>query len=101
MGHPDDAFIYFNLVVFKCMGILLACKSLYLCAVTVEVKKGIGFPGTKGTDSCALLHGCWESEPDPLAEKPMYLSTEPSFQIQDPEFPVGSQRMLEPRVYKL
>lgn len=64
MGHSDDTFIDFNLVVFKCMGILLACKSLCLCAVSMEAAEGIRCPGTEVTDSCALLHGCWESDPD-------------------------------------
>jgi hypothetical protein len=36
------------------------------------------------TDSCELPCGCWELNPDPLEEQPVFLSTEPS--LQPPHF---------------
>ena len=38
----------------------------------------VRYPGAGGTDGFELLCSCWESNPDPLEEQSMLLTTEPS-----------------------
>jgi hypothetical protein len=45
--------------------------------------KGVRFPETGVRDNCKLSCGCWELNLDPLEEKPMPLTAEPSLQPQD------------------
>jgi hypothetical protein len=42
----------------------------------LETKEGVRFPWTGVTDGCELPCGCWESNPGPLQEQPMLLTTE-------------------------
>ena len=42
------------------------------------VSKGDRFPETGDTNSCELPCGCWESNPGPLEEQPVFLTVEPS-----------------------
>lgn len=46
-----------------------------------ESQKRASDPLGPVTDSCELPHGCWESNPDPLQEQPVLLTTEPSLQF--------------------
>lgn len=42
--------------------------------------EGVRSPGTRVTDRCEQLCGCWELIPHPLEEQPMLLTTEASLQ---------------------
>lgn len=44
-------------------------------------KEDVRSPGTGVTDSHEPSWGCWESNPDPLEEQPVFLTTEPSLQL--------------------
>lgn len=37
------------------------------------------------TDNCEPLCECWESNPSPLEDQPMFLTTEPFHQLQEAE----------------
>jgi hypothetical protein len=54
-----------------CISVLPACVS-------------VRFPGTRITDSCELLRGCWELNLGPLEEQSVLLTAEPS--LQPPNF---------------
>jgi hypothetical protein len=49
-----------------------------LCALVFCVHVYLGV-----IDSCELLCGCWDLNPDPLEEQSVPLTTEPSFQPWD------------------
>lgn len=66
------SFYNFSNFYFMCTDVLSACMS-------VSDDPGI-------TDSCELPCGCWESNLGPLEEQSMLLTTEPSFQLQGPNF---------------
>ena len=53
-----------------CISVLPACVS-------------VRFPGTRITDSCELLCGCWELNLGPLEEQPVLLTAEPSLSVLD------------------
>ena len=42
--------------------------------------EGVRSPGTGVIDSCELSYGCWELNPGPLEEQPVFLTSEPSLQ---------------------
>jgi hypothetical protein len=44
---------------------------MYVC-------EGVKNPGTGATDKCELPCGCWELNPGPLEEQPMFLTTDSS-----------------------
>lgn len=58
-----------------CMGVLPAYVSvLAWCPWSQE--ELVGYPGTIVTEDCKLTYGYWESNPDPLKEQPVILTTE-------------------------
>lgn len=46
------------------MGVSVACMSVYhMCAMPVEARRSIVFPGIGVRDGCELTHVCCESKP--------------------------------------
>ena len=45
-----------------------------------RLHEGVGYPGTRVTDSCELLCRDWELSLGPLEEQPVLLTAEPSLQ---------------------
>lgn len=52
------------------------CRILWNCSY----RHGVGSSRTVVTDGCELLRDCWELDPGCLAEQPVFLATETSFQ---------------------
>jgi E3 ubiquitin-protein ligase NEDD4 len=52
-------------------------------------EKAIRSPGTVVTDCCELPCGCWKSNPGPVEEQPVLLTSEPSGEV-----PSGQKLML-------
>ena len=60
--------------------------------------EGVESPGTGVTESCELPCGCWDLNPGPLEEQPVFLSAESSLQpkvIVLDLFPGKSCRVME------
>jgi hypothetical protein len=52
-------------------------------------------PGTGVTNSCELLHCCWEWNPGPLKEQSVFLSAEPSLdELQNDKRPHWQKEIL-------
>ena len=52
-----------------CVGVMLACMSIYHMHTVAMASKRVLHPmGTGLTDSCELLCGCWASNPGPQDE---------------------------------
>ena len=67
--------------IFMCIGALPVC-----------ISEGVRSPRTEATDRCELPRGCWELNPGPLEEQPVFLTTEPSV-----HFSVSAVNLPEPR----
>lgn len=75
----QEGFIYFYCM---CVGVWLACVSVYMLAWWPQrPEEGIGSSGTRVTDGSLLLCLLWDSNPDPLLELLVLLTTEPSHHV--------------------
>lgn len=86
------AFISLNDILFKiCLILQLILFYGYLCFVCMSVyhlcpwcpwnpEDGVQLPRIGVTDGCELLGGCWETNPGPLKEQPLFLTAESSLQ---------------------
>jgi hypothetical protein len=64
-----------------CMGVLPACLCIrHMPTAHRGQKKSVRFPGTGVPDSHNPPCGCWEMNPGPLEEQPVFLTAELSFQ---------------------
>ena len=48
-----------------------------MCAVPMEVRRGLRASGIRATNECELPHGCWELNLGPLGESTVLLTTDP------------------------
>lgn len=55
---------------------------VHVCLVPSEAIRGCQIPGIAVTDGGELPYGCWELNPGLLGEKPVFLTTRPSLQLQ-------------------
>ena len=55
-----------------CMGILLACMFVYMYVSTFGGQKKVLDAYTVVTDSCEMLHGCWDLNLGPLEDQPAF-----------------------------
>jgi len=68
--------MYVNVCVCVCVCV---CVHKCVCAwCSSKSEEGIGSLGNGGTDAYEASCRCWESNPDPLEEQPVLLSSEPS-----------------------
>ena len=74
---PFSSFLFFfffkKLVYFYISYAMVFCLSICLY-------EGVGYPGTRGTDSCELPLGCSKLNPGLLEEQSVLLTIEPSLQ---------------------
>ena len=83
MCNPSPLTPFYSLWVF--------CLHVCVCTVCPQRSdESIRFPGTGVTDSCELPCGCWESNPGPLQEQSVRVTTENSLKSSHPAFYVGS-----------
>ena len=74
----------------------LTIDFMYICVLSVcmseqhlcpwcpwNPEEGVQLPRTGVTDGCELLCGCWETNPGPLQEQPLFLTAEPSLQASN------------------
>jgi hypothetical protein len=84
IGCTIEVFYYFFCV---CVTILYGCLAfIYVCApcaclVPTEAKEGSLSPETGVVGGCEAQCGRWESNPGPLEEQPMFITTAPSLQF--------------------
>ena len=52
--------------------VLPVSMTVYCVQCPLTPEESVRFLGTGGTDSCVLPCGCWELEPSPLEEQPVF-----------------------------
>jgi hypothetical protein len=67
VSHPQIFSLLTRFILLLCFGVLPTCE-------------GARFSGTRITDRCELLGGCWELNPGPLKKQSVLITTEPSVQ---------------------
>jgi hypothetical protein len=70
--------VFQRFIFIMCTGVLPARMSVYHLCNTLGSQKSVESSGTGVTDSCEPPCGCWELNPEPLEEQPVFLTTEPS-----------------------
>jgi hypothetical protein len=63
----------------RCYSFIFILCTLVFC-LHVCLCEDVRSIGTRVTNNCELLCGCWELNQDPLEEQPVFLTTEPSLQ---------------------
>ena len=76
--------MYVFFFFYKVLFLLYAYEYLFAFMPVHQVPgksgKDSGSPASGVTDGCELPCGCWESNPGPLEEQPVLLTTEPALQ---------------------
>lgn len=84
--HLTDIDIQSNLLIYLQDFFYFMCVKIFVCMPAYHVhvsahgeqKRAADPPGTGVTDTCNLSCGLWESNPRPLEEQSMLVTTEPS-----------------------
>lgn len=79
----QKAFFFLRLVLFyvyECFPYMYVCPPC-VCPVPEEAREGVGASRSIVTDGCKLPLECWnQTNPSPLEEQPVLLTTEPFHQ---------------------